>query len=178
MANYITISRILLIFPVLYLVTPEMSSNNWFALSLFVIAGLTDHFDGYIARKTGTTTSVGALLDLMADKLLVIICLVYLLSFHTTLLLLFPSLVIIAREIIISSLRQYLSQRKGKNPIQVSFVAKSKTTLQITALSFLIISPNFGEDFFTLTLFLFWLAAYVSLQSLYGYFKSYLNLIK
>ena len=178
MANYITISRILLIFPVLYLITPETSSNNWLALSLFVIAGLTDHLDGYIARKTGTTTSVGALLDLMADKLLVIICLVYLLSFHNTILLLIPSLVIIAREIIISSLRQYLSQRDGKNVIKVSFVAKSKTTLQITALSFLIISPNFGDSFFALTLLLFWLAAYVSVQSLYGYFKSYLNLIK
>ena len=56
MANYITISRMVLIFPVLILATAEPGLNNWIALILFVIAGITDHLDGYIARKTGSTS--------------------------------------------------------------------------------------------------------------------------
>ena len=82
MANYITILRIILIFPVLYLSTPEASLYNWFALALFVTAGITDNLDGYIARKTGSVSSLGALLDLVADKLLIIITLFYFISYE------------------------------------------------------------------------------------------------
>ena len=178
MANYITISRILLIPPVLYLTTPEASLSNWLALSLFVIAGITDHLDGYVARKTGSSSSLGALLDLMADKLLIVVTLFYFISYASSLLLLIPSIVIIVREIIISSLRQFLTEKVGTNPIEVSFIAKTKTTFQVFALSFLIISPNFGQPFFILTIILFWLSAYVSVHSLYGYIKNYRNLMK
>jgi CDP-diacylglycerol--glycerol-3-phosphate 3-phosphatidyltransferase len=84
----------------------------------------------------------------------------------------------LSRELIISSFRQFLTEELGNNPIEISFIAKCKTTIQITALSFLIISPNFGEYFYTTTIFLFWLAAYLSLYSLYDYVKGYKNLIK
>ena len=178
MANYITISRMVLIFPVLILATSEPGLNNWIALILFVIAGITDHLDGYIARKTGSTSELGALLDLIADKLLIIVTLFYFISYQSNLVLIVPSIIIIIREIAISSFRQFLAEKEGKNPVQVSFIAKSKTTLQIFALSFLIISPNFGQPFFLLTITLFWLAAYVSIHSLYGYIKTYRNLIK
>ena len=58
-ANYLTILRILLIFPVLLLASPDSNPHNWIALILFVIAGITDHLDGYIARKTNSTSSLG-----------------------------------------------------------------------------------------------------------------------
>jgi CDP-diacylglycerol--glycerol-3-phosphate 3-phosphatidyltransferase len=178
MANYITILRIALIFPVLIFATAEPGLNNWVALILFVIAGITDHLDGYVARKTGSTSELGALLDLVADKLLIVVTLFYFISYESDLLLIVPSLIIIIREIVISSFRQFLVEKGGKNPIKVTFIAKSKTTLQIFALSFLIISPNFGQPFFLLTITLFWLAAYVSIHSLYGYIKTYRNLLK
>tara|TARA_B100000965_G_scaffold322032_1_gene283459 strand:- start:306 stop:815 length:510 start_codon:yes stop_codon:yes gene_type:complete len=168
----------LLIIPVLYLSTPEASLYNWLALTLFVIAGITDHLDGYIARKTGSTSSLGALLDLVADKLLIVITLFYFISHESNLLLIIPSIIIIFREIVISSFRQFLAEKEGKNLVKVTLIAKSKTTIQIFALSFLIISPNFGLPFFFLTILLFWLAAYVSLFSLYGYIKTYRNLMK
>ena len=167
-----------LIFPVLILASPESDLNNWIALLLFIIAGITDHLDGYLARKTGSTSSLGALLDLVADKLLIIVTLVYFISYHSSLLLIIPSIIIVVREIVISSLRQILAEVKGENPVEVTFIAKSKTTFQIFALSFLIISPNFGHSFFILTISLFWLTAYVSLYSLYGYIKTYRNLLK
>ncbi len=178
MANYITILRIFLIFPVLLMSSPEASEDNWVALILFVVAGITDHLDGYVARKTGSVSSLGALLDLVADKLLIIVTLFYLISYASSFMLLMPSLIIIIREIVISSFRQLLAEKKGTNPVKVSFLAKSKTTLQIFALSFLIISPNFGEIFWFLTISLFWLAAYVSIHSLYGYIKTYRKLMK
>ena len=59
MANYITILRMVLIFPVLILATAEPGLNNWVALILFVTAGITDHLDGYLARKTGSTSELG-----------------------------------------------------------------------------------------------------------------------
>tara|TARA_B100000963_G_C22597839_1_gene658754 strand:- start:81 stop:617 length:537 start_codon:yes stop_codon:yes gene_type:complete len=178
MANYLTISRIFLIFPVLILASPEHDLNNWIALLLFVTAGITDQLDGYVARKTGSMSSLGALLDLVADKLLIIITLVYFISYHSSILLIIPSIIIVIREIVISSFRQVLAEVEGENPIEVTFMAKSKTTLQILALSFLIISPNFGFSFFILTVSLFWIAAYVSIHSLFGYIKTYQNLLK
>ena len=178
MANYLTISRIILIFPALILASPESSPNNWIALLLFVIAGITDHLDGYVARKTGSTSDLGALLDLVADKLLIIITIFYFVSYASSILMIIPCIIIIFREIVISSFRQLLAEKVGENPVKVTFIAKSKTSLQIFALSFLIISPNFGQPFFLLTICLFWLAAYVSLHSLYGYLKTYKNLIK
>lgn len=177
-ANYLTLTRIMLIFPILYLVTSQESISNWIALGLFVFAGITDHLDGFIARKTGTSSSLGGLLDLIADKLLICIPLFYLLSFSNNQELIIPSLLIISRELIISSFRQYLAESLGHNPINVSLIAKSKTTFQITAISFLIISPNFGINFYFITIILFWLAAYLTLHSFFGYVKAYKNLIK
>jgi len=178
MANYLTLLRIFLIFPVLILASPEPDLNNWIALLLFIIAGITDQLDGYVARKTGSTSSLGALLDLVADKLLIIITLVYFISYHSSLLLIIPSMIIVIREIVVSSFRQILTEVEGENPVEVTFIAKCKTTLQIFALSFLIVSPNFGHLFFILTVSLFWIAAYISLHSLYGYIKTYQNLLK
>ena len=109
MANYITILRIALIFPVLIFATSYSSLYNWVALLLFVIAGITDHLDGYIARKTGSTSSFGALLDLVADKLLIIITLFYFISYASNLLLIIPSVIIIFREIVVSSFRQLIA---------------------------------------------------------------------
>ena len=99
MANYITISRIVLIIPVLIFSTTEPGLNNWIALLLFVIAGITDHLDGYVARKSGSTSELGALLDLVADKLLIIVTLFYLISYESNLLLIVPSIIIIIREL-------------------------------------------------------------------------------
>tara|TARA_B110000014_G_scaffold145820_1_gene101422 strand:+ start:4133 stop:4675 length:543 start_codon:yes stop_codon:yes gene_type:complete len=178
LANYITLSRILLIFPVLYLFTLQTTISYWISLICFVIAGITDHLDGYVARKTNSVSELGALLDLMADKLLICIPLIYLLTFPQNQILIFPSLLIISRELVISTFRQYLVEKLGNNPIQVSFLAKTKTTLQIVAISFLIISPNFGDIFFLITIITFWIAAYISIHSFFEYFFSYKNLIK
>ena len=119
-ASYVTVLRIVLIFPIVYFTS---QSEEYLALLLFIIAGLTDYLDGYIARKTGKLTSMGALLDLLADKLLVCLILIWCVFLSNSVLLIIPSLLIISRELIISSIRQYLVERTGKNPIKVTYLS-------------------------------------------------------
>ncbi len=169
-ASYITLLRILLIIPVIYFAS---LSQEYVALFLFIIAGLTDYLDGFIARKTKTITSLGALFDLLADKLLVCLVLICCVFLSNSILLIIPSLIIISRELIISSIRQFLVEKTGENPIKVTYVAKSKTTVQMIAISFLILSPEMGLWFYKITIVLIWFAAIISMYTLYNYFYSY-----
>ena len=171
-ASYITLLRILLIIPIIYLIS---SSKVYFALFLFILAGLTDYLDGYIARKTGKTSSLGALLDLLADKLLVCIVLIWCVFLSKAILLIIPTIIIISRELIISSIRQFLVEKTGENIIKVTYVAKTKTTIQMIAISFLILSPEMDLWFYKTSIILIWLAALVSVYTLYNYFNSYQN---
>ena len=171
-ASYITLLRILLIIPIFYLIS---SSKVYFALFLFILAGLTDYLDGYLARKTGKTSSLGALLDLLADKLLVCIVLIWCAFLSKAILLIIPTIIIISRELIISSIRQFLVEKTGENVIKVTYVAKTKTTIQMIAISFLILSPEMDLWFYKTSIILIWLAALISVYTLYNYFKSYRN---
>jgi len=170
LASYITLLRIILIIPILYFIG---ASKEYLALILFIIAGLTDYLDGLIARKTNTETSLGAFFDLLADKLLVCLVLVWCAFISASITIIVPALVIISRELIISSMRQFLVEKIGKNPIEVTYIAKSKTTIQIIAISFLILSPEMGEFFSNITVLIIWMAASISVFTLYNYLKSY-----
>ena len=169
-ASYITLVRMLLIVPIIYFA--NISAVN-LAFFLFIIAGLTDYIDGYVARKTETTTSLGALLDLLADKLLVCLVLIWCVFLSNSVILIIPAIIIISRELIISSIRQFLVEKTGENPIKVTYVAKSKTTIQMIAISFLILSPEMGLWFNNITILLIWIAALISIYTLYNYFYSY-----
>ena len=171
-ASYITLLRILLIIPIIYLIS---TSKVYSALFLFILAGLTDYLDGYIARKTGKTSSLGALLDLLADKLLVCIVLIWCVFLSDAILLIIPTIIIISRELIISSIRQFLVEKTGENIIKVTYVAKTKTTIQMIAISFLTLSPEMDLWFYKTSIILLWLAALVSVYTLYNYFNSYQN---
>ena len=70
-------------------------------------------------------------------------------------------------------MRQFLVEKIGKNPIKVTYIAKSKTTIQIIAISFLILSPEMGVFFNKVTVLILWIAASISVYSLYNYLKSY-----
>ena len=103
LASYITCLRIILIVPIIYLSYFQLSHFNYLAFVLFIIAGLTDYLDGYIARKTNTVSSLGALLDLLADKLLICVILIWLIFLIPSVWFTIPALVIISRELIIAS---------------------------------------------------------------------------
>jgi CDP-diacylglycerol--glycerol-3-phosphate 3-phosphatidyltransferase/cardiolipin synthase len=168
-ANLITFSRIFLIIPVIYLTSLEKVEFNFLALIFFLLAGLTDYLDGYVARKTNTKSSLGALLDLLADKLLVCLTLVWLITLNNSLIFVIPVLIIVLRELSISSIRQYIVEIDGINNLEVSYVGKSKTTIQFVAISLIIISPGINPFFTTISIIFLWLASFMSLLSLYRY---------
>ena len=183
LASYISCLRIVLIVPIIYLLYKGLWSEppsfyNYLAFVLFIVAGLTDYLDGYIARKTDTETQLGALLDLIADKLLVSLVMVWIVFLTHDPLIVIPALIIVSRELVISTLRQYVIEKKVKQNLSVSFIGKSKTTIQIIAISTLILSQEVS-GISLLALIAIWFAAIFSLYSLFTYvsewFKHYSN---
>ena len=173
LASYISCLRIVLIIPIIYLTNLgfwENSSSfyNYLALFLFIFAGITDYLDGYVARKTNTETQLGALLDLIADKLLVSLVMIWMVFLTHNPWIVVPALIIVSRELVISTLRQYIIEKKGKNNLNVSFIGKSKTTIQLIAISMLILAREV-TDIWLLAMIAIWFAAIFSLYSLYAY---------
>ena len=110
---------------------------RWVALAIFIAAGVTDFLDGYLARMWGQQSSLGRMLDPIADKLLVASCLLMLAAESTIHgWALFAAVVILCREILVSGLREYLAELRVSVP--VTRLAKWKTTLQLIAVGFLI----------------------------------------
>ena len=172
--NTITTSRIVLIpvfIAVFYL------PFDWapaLATLVFCFAAITDWFDGYLARKLNQQSAIGAFIDPLADKLMVITALVLILSKDPeNNWLLFSSLIIIWREILISSLREWMAGMGKGDVVAVSFFGKAKTTAQMLALLFLIYQQDlFGLPIYTLGLGLLVIAAVLTIVSMIVYVKS------
>tara|TARA_B100000989_G_scaffold34349_1_gene21865 strand:+ start:975 stop:1424 length:450 start_codon:yes stop_codon:yes gene_type:complete len=108
-----------------------MINNIYLAFLLFLIAGFTDFLDGYIARYLRQESVLGANLDLLADKIFVSSLLIFI-SFHfDNLIYLLMTILIIAREISIGTIRQYLLETNKENKAKVNFLGKFKTFFQI-----------------------------------------------
>ncbi|NBX52233.1 MAG: CDP-diacylglycerol--glycerol-3-phosphate 3-phosphatidyltransferase [Proteobacteria bacterium] len=139
--NFLTLLRIILI-PLLIgaFYIPGMLSNVITAF-LFGMAAITDYFDGYLARSMRVQSNFGRCLDPIADKLLVIITIVMLIKFNpTNPWILFPGLIIIAREVLVSGLREYLAEVNVRVP--VSILAKYKTAVQMFGIGGLLLGEN------------------------------------
>ncbi|MBM05965.1 MAG: CDP-diacylglycerol--glycerol-3-phosphate 3-phosphatidyltransferase [Sulfitobacter sp.] len=109
---------------------------DWFALVLFVGAAVTDWFDGYLARAWGQETKLGAMLDPIADKAMVVIALMVIVAFSSwSPWLVLPATLILFREVFVSGLREYLGDVAGT--LKVTQLAKWKTTLQMIAIAVL-----------------------------------------
>jgi CDP-diacylglycerol--glycerol-3-phosphate 3-phosphatidyltransferase len=125
-----------LIVGVFYLSDLQQHTRNLAATVFFVVVALTDWADGYLARKLNQTSSFGAFLDPVADKFLVcasLIVLVHLGRAHALV-----GLVIIGREIAISSLREWMAQIGASRSVAVHMLGKVKTTVQMVAIPFLL----------------------------------------
>ncbi|KIN70697.1 CDP-diacylglycerol--glycerol-3-phosphate 3-phosphatidyltransferase [Sulfitobacter noctilucae] len=109
---------------------------DWFALLLFVSAAVTDWFDGYLARAWKQETKLGAMLDPIADKAMVVIALMVIIGFSSwSPWLVLPATVILFREVFVSGLREFLGDVAGT--LKVTALAKWKTTFQMTAIAVL-----------------------------------------
>ncbi len=133
--NSITMSRILMIPLFLWILSPYFPGHGHFgeqeilASALFVLASITDGLDGYLARKRGQITTMGMLLDPLADKIMVTAALVALVAYNPVVVKVWIAVVIIGREFLISGLRS-IATSEGFT-IQASDLGKLKTVLQI-----------------------------------------------
>lgn len=186
---------------------------DWFALILFVLAAITDWFDGYLARLWKQESRFGAMLDPIADKAMVVIALLVVTGFSgMNPWILLPATIILFREVFVSGLREFLGASAGT--LQVTKLAKWKTTAQMVALAVLFsqglfehffVMQSYGmdvnlvddilagreEDIFGLRwkadgaiwswwcgVVLLWIAALLTLQTGYDYFRKALPYLK
>ena len=131
--NILTLSRIFIAAIILVLL---MSPDGyWLAFVLFFLAGVSDYFDGYLARKYNAVSQLGEILDPIADKILILFVLFGLAINLSSYFIGFIGAIIITREIWVGALRD-LNARNGKSEAtKVTFLAKIKTTVQLSTLS-------------------------------------------
>jgi CDP-diacylglycerol--glycerol-3-phosphate 3-phosphatidyltransferase len=140
---------------------------------LFAAAGITDSLDGYLARRLGQTSRLGAFLDPVADKLIVAVALVLLVSKDPRPLITLTAAVIIGREITISALREWMAEIGERRKVAVSQLGKYKTVLQIVGLSFMLFRmPLFGLDIYKIGVVLTVIAAAATLVSMVAYLRA------
>lgn len=111
---------------------------------LFALAGITDYFDGYFARRMGQTSPFGAFLDPVADKLIVATALVLIVQRDPEVYLTVVAAIIIGREITVSALREWMSQVGASAKVAVTWFGKWKTTVQIFGISMMLFERDIG----------------------------------
>ena len=172
--NQLTLARIAVL-PVFVLVfyMPLFGLNNYILTVLYFFAGITDWFDGYLARKWQQQSAFGAFLDPVADKLLVAVALVLIASKHNDIFITISSAIIIGREITISALREWMANIGQTNTVAVSIIGKIKTTAQMLAIGFLLYEAPIGDFNVLLTgISLLVIAALLTLWSMLIYLKA------
>ena len=150
---------------------------RWFAFLLFTAAAVTDFFDGWLARAWQQQSTLGRMLDPIADKLLVAGVLLMLAAngtIHGAHL--WAAFVILSREVLVSGLREFLAQLQV--PVPVTWLAKWKTTIQLVAIGLLIIGPavdHWLAPVVTVGLIGLWMAALLTLYTGYDYLRAGLH---
>ncbi len=169
--NLLTLSRIIIIPVLVGLFYLDGDAWRWVSVVLFSAAGVTDYFDGYLARRWAQISAFGRFLDPIADKLLVAAVILMLVATGRIRgLVVLPALVILCREVMVSGLREFLAQVNVGVP--VSRLAKWKTALQLIALGILIVGEAAGDW----TQFVgetgLWIAAVITLVTGYDYLSA------
>lgn len=183
--NLLTISRIVVI-PVIFL-SIYIHAVWWSVIAavLFIMAAITDYFDGYLARSRNETSAFGRLLDPIADKLLVLSALLIIVANRMVDELSYiPVGIIMCREVLVSGLREFLAEVKVGMP--VTRLAKWKTGFQMTALSMILMSRvgiiEIGGTFVpvwgVLGEILLWVAGVLTFITGYDYFKKSLDYVR
>jgi CDP-diacylglycerol--glycerol-3-phosphate 3-phosphatidyltransferase len=143
-------------------------TNEWLALAIFLIAAVTDLLDGYLARRWGQVTTIGTLLDPIADKLLISAALISLVQVNAV-----PGwmvILIVGREFAISGLRS-IAAAEGYT-IRASDLGKTKMVAQVTAISLLLVSIRHPE-IATLAYWMMWVVVLFAVISAIGYFRKF-----
>jgi CDP-diacylglycerol--glycerol-3-phosphate 3-phosphatidyltransferase len=167
--NMLTLARIVAV-PIFVLAFYLSGSASYvLTSSIFAIASLTDYFDGMLARRWEAQSGLGRMLDPIADKLLVATALMMLVEFNRVHVL--PAILILCREVLVSGLREYLSEFRVSIP--VSKLGKVKTTIQMIAITIILLgTEGSGIKYLTeLGNIAMWVAAFLTIITGYAYCK-------
>ena len=171
--NFLSFLRILLVLPIIYSLQSEL---YLLAAFLFFLSSMTDFMDGYLARRYELESELGAFLDLIADKILVVTILVWLVFIYANQALTILSILIILREIIITSFRYFLVLNNAdSNLIKANKYGKFKTAFQFFSIFLLILSPLNNNFYLTFSLILLLLSTLISYFSLTIYFLNWIK---
>lgn len=178
--NLLTYLRILLIPLIIVAYYLPYAHAHVLAMALFVLAAVTDWLDGYLARRLNQLSSFGAFLDPVADKLMVAAALLLLVGDEQVLarvldrrLFVVVVLVIIGREIAVSALREWMAELGKRSRVAVSILGKLKTVAHMVAIPLLLLGqPVLGVDLFAIGEWLLYLAAGLTLWSMFMYLQA------
>ncbi|MEJ2361300.1 MAG: CDP-diacylglycerol--glycerol-3-phosphate 3-phosphatidyltransferase [Gammaproteobacteria bacterium] len=172
--NTITLFRIVLI-PIFIFAffLPDFSWKHLLLTALFFVAGISDWFDGYLARALKQQSAFGAFLDPVADKLMVATAMALLVSRHPGALMALPAVVIIGREIAVSALREWMAKLGETTKVKVSYIGKVKTFTQLWAIGFLLYQQPIGHfQPMIVGYILLYVAAILTLWSMFVYLSA------
>lgn len=143
------------------------------AALLFLLAAITDWLDGYLARRLGQTSSFGAFLDPVADKIMVTTALILLVQSDPRVLIAVLAMIIIGREIAVSALREWMAELGARHRVSVSGYGKLKTTMQMIGLCCMLFEePIGGLPTYAIGVAFLVLAAALTLWSMFGYIRA------
>ncbi len=179
--NLLTYFRIMAVPLLVLFFYLESTASRWLSFAVFIAATVSDFFDGYLARAWQQQSSIGRILDPIADKILVATALLLLVSDGTIAdWSVLAAIVILTREIMVSGLREFLAELRVSVP--VTNLAKWKTTMQMVAIGFLLAGPAgdklmryYLQDFGLFTyvgLLLLWISALITVYTGYDYFRA------
>lgn len=182
-ANVLTCTRIVMIPLVVVLFYLPYKWSSPAAGTVFIVAAITDTLDGYLARRLGQTSALGAFLDPVADKLMVATALILLVShnppeleffrFNPQMLITVTAAIIVGREITISALREWMAELGARTKVAVSSIGKVKTGFQMTGLSMMLFrSDVWFIPAFELGVYCLVVAAALTLWSMGLYLKA------
>jgi len=141
--------------------------------AIFGLAALTDWLDGYLARRWNQTSSFGAFLDPVADKLMVAVALILLVQQHPSIVFTVPAMIIVGREIAVSALREWMAELGNRASVAVSVIGKFKTIAQMVALLLLLYQDPIGMlPTTTVGMVLLYIAALLTLWSMVIYIRA------
>lgn len=172
-ANVLTCVRILMIPLVVVLFYLPNPWSGPAAGLVFALAAITDSLDGYLARRLGQTSALGAFLDPVADKLMVAVALVLVASGDPRWFIVLSAIVIIGREITVSALREWMAEIGARAKVAVSTLGKIKTIFQMVGLSFLLFRHDlWGLPLYELGIVATAAAAVLTLWSMIAYLRA------
>ncbi len=142
--------------------------------AIFLIASITDWLDGFLARHLHQTSRLGAFLDPVADKLIIVTALLLIVAESNFPFLAIPTAVIVGREIVISALREWMAEVGKRTSVAVSFIGKVKTFIQMLAIFLLLLGrPDSGYPMIGLAGYIMlYIATALTLWSMCYYLKS------